>query len=303
MVICVLAAILLGVSESLSLLHQMHDASHSSIGYGPMWWKIIGRFTMDWISGASVMSWFHQHILGHHIYTNIMSSDPDMPMLADGDLRYLVKRQTWTKLYQYQHIYMPILYGLLALKFRLQDFTWTFMSESNGAIKMNPLWRAEWAQLIASKSFFVFWRLILPVVMFNCSVTYSLVYFLISELACGYWLAFNFQVSHISTEAVFPCDVKFEKNIQKEWAVSQVITSVDYAHNDPLMALLCGALNYQIVHHLFPGVSQYHYPAIAPIIQEVCKEYNVPYNVLPTFSAAISAHIGYLYKMGNPDSK
>ncbi len=30
-------------------------------------------------------------------------------------------------MYKYQHIYLPILYGVLGLKFRLQDFTDTFM--------------------------------------------------------------------------------------------------------------------------------------------------------------------------------
>jgi len=122
---------------------------------------------------------------------------------------------------------------------------------------------------------------------------------MITELSSGYWLAFNFQVSHISTEVHFPCDTTFEKDLKEEWAVSQVITAVDYAHNDFVTTLLCGALNYQTVHHLFPGVSQYHYPAIAPIVMQVCKEFNVPYTVLPSFSEALLTHLRFLYKMGN----
>lgn len=34
-----------------------------------------------------------------------------------------------------------------------------------------------------------------------------------------------------------------------------------------------------MIHHLFPGINQYYYPAIAPIVKETCKEYGVPYNV------------------------
>lgn len=33
----------------------------------------------------------------------------------------------------------------------------------------------------------------------------------------------------------------------------------------------------QIEHHLFPGISQYYYPAIAPLVMQTCKEFNVPY--------------------------
>ncbi len=40
----------------------------------------------------------------------------------------------------------------------------------------------------------------------------------------------------------------------------------------------------QVVHHLFPGVCHTHYPAIAPIVLDTCKEFNVPYKVYPSVS-------------------
>lgn len=43
---------------------------------------------------------------------------------------------------------------------------------------------------------------------------------------------------------------------------------------------------------------QYHYPAIAPIIKEVCKEHGVEYIHLGTFREAIGAHIAHLRNMG-----
>jgi len=126
----------------------------------------------------------------------------------------------------------------------------------------------------------------------------SLTYFMIAELFCGYYLAFNFQVSHISTEAFFPASDNVEINLKQEWAVIQVISSVDYGHDVPLAALLSGALNYQSVHHLFPGVSQYHYPAIAPIVKEVCAKWKVPFNHIPTFSEAVEMHVKYMFQKG-----
>jgi fatty acid desaturase len=60
-------------------------------------------------------------------------------------------------------------------------------------------------------------------------------------------------------------------------------------------AILCNA---QVTHHLYPGVSQYHYPAIAPIIKQTCKEYGIEYKCLPTFAAAFHAHIKHLKNMG-----
>eukprot|EP01125_Pyxidicula_operculata_P006087 TRINITY_DN211_c1_g1_i1.p1 TRINITY_DN211_c1_g1~~TRINITY_DN211_c1_g1_i1.p1 ORF type:complete len:445 (-),score=95.61 TRINITY_DN211_c1_g1_i1:160-1494(-) len=294
-----LAAAIFGSCQALILVHQMHDASHTAIGKSPLWWKAIGQFTMEWVAGASFLSWHHQHVLGHHLYTNIMGADPDLPMSEEGDMRYLVPRQSWLKKYQLQHLYMPILYGLLGLKFRIQDFTWTFGAQRNGPIRVNPLATEQWVNLVATKSWWIFYRIVVPLFFLKVSLAEVLFYFIITELATGYYLAFNFQVSHISTAAFFPCDKKFQHELQDEWAVVQVITSVDYAHGNPMVAFLTGALNYQTVHHLFPCVSQYHYPAIAPIIIDVCKKYNVPFNHIPTFSEALMAHFNYLYKMGN----
>ncbi len=36
----------------------------------------------------------------------------------------------------------------------------------------------------------------------------------------------------------------------------QVKTGVDYSHGNWFSTFLCGALNYQVVHHLFPSISQ-----------------------------------------------
>lgn len=152
----------------------------------------------------------------------------------------------------------------------------------------------------------------------------------------------------MSTECDYPLGVDKANTISDEWAVSQVKSSVDYSHGNWLTTFLCGALNYQVTHHLFPTVSQvseggggggcvrvghsgggyvrvrhkycwpcyrwllglmvihdsvhwlvqYHYPAIAPLIQEVCKEYKVDYKVLPDFTAAFHAHIQHLRNMG-----
>jgi linoleoyl-CoA desaturase len=55
----------------------------------------------------------------------------------------------------------------------------------------------------------------------------------------------------------------------------------------------------KVVHHLFPYISQIHYPEIAPIVRAHCKEHGINYIVLPTFYDALKAHIDYLAKMGH----
>jgi len=241
----------------------------------------------------------HQHVLGHHIYTNIHGNDPDMPMVEKGDMRLLTHRQAWQWIYKFQWIYMPILYGLLGVKSRMQDVTDTFATYMNGAIRVNPLSTFEWSQMIGTKVLHVIYRVLVPHYYFGLSWPQTFLWYMLVEVTTGFYLAFNFQVSHISTEAFFPLDDKYDTEIAQEWAVIQVITGVDYGHDSKIMGFLCGHLNYQIEHHLLPSVSQYYYPEIAPIVKEVCKKWSIPYNYVPSFHNAVATHIKYLYVMGN----
>ena len=54
----------------------------------------------------------------------------------------------------------------------------------------------------------------------------------------------------------------------------------------------------QIEHHLFPGISQYYYPALAPLVVSTCQEFGIPYRYERNFFTAFSAHLTYLKEMG-----
>ncbi|RHY32927.1 hypothetical protein DYB32_002098 [Aphanomyces invadans] len=294
----VVSAAIFGICQALPLLHVMHDSSHAAFTKQPFIREFAGRLFMDWFAGASMVSWLNQHVVGHHIYTNVAGADPDLPVNFDSDVRRIVSRQMMHSIYRFQHLYLPPLYGLLGLKFRIQDFTDTFGSLTNGPIRVNPPSTIQWVQLILSKSFWVFYRVYIPLVVFQVPLATFVPLFLLAELFTGWHLAFNFQVSHVSTECTYPNGTDVKSVLDDEWAVSQVKSSLDYSHGSWLTTFMAGALNYQVVHHLFPSVSQYHYPSIAPIVMQVCKEYNVRYPILPTFAAAFGAHLDHLKEMG-----
>eukprot|EP00475_Leptophrys_vorax_P014975 TRINITY_DN2125_c0_g1_i1.p1 TRINITY_DN2125_c0_g1~~TRINITY_DN2125_c0_g1_i1.p1 ORF type:complete len:460 (-),score=121.47 TRINITY_DN2125_c0_g1_i1:91-1470(-) len=291
-----LAAVVFGVCQVLPLLQVMHDASHFALGRQPWMWEFFGKLTMDFYAGASLDSWLHQHILGHHIYTNVLGADPDLPVADEGDIRRLTVLQKWLWPYRFQHLYLPILYGLLAVKVRLTDFTATMMQGVSGPIRVNPQKFYFYFEKFLSKAVFFTWRLIVPIYIWKVRAAEVFSLFLITEVVSGMYLAYNFQVSHISPDAAFPT---LKNNINTEWAIVQVTTSVDYAHGNSIMTFMSGALNYQTVHHLFPCVAQVYYPEIAPIIMSTCKEFGIHYNVLPDFSTAFLMHLKHLYNMGN----
>jgi fatty acid desaturase len=345
-------SVILGWAQMMLLLHVMHDCSHSAVGHSEAWWKVGGRIFSETFIGSSMVAWQNQHVVGHHIYTSVYSLDPDVPVAADGDIRLIVPQQRTSAMYKYQHIYLCFLYCLLAFKSRFQDIT-IYLSRKNGPIDVNPVTGTQWLRLVGSKLIHVLVRIVIPLMLVLTPTQLAVLYFL-SEFVGGGYLAFNFQVSHVSDAAevpvarAIPASQSFPVNHgviahkdaghvdtynvdrnkldaanaaksntvcrdlqgvseaepeellwDMEWAHLQVLTSVDYAHNSPLCTFMCGALNYQTVHHLFPSVSQYLYPYIADIVKQTCKDFGVKYNYIPTFAGALQGHINYLQKMGN----
>ena len=293
----VLAAIVFGVCQVLPLLHVMHDSSHLAIGHHQGWWKTLGRASLDFFAGGSMLSWQHQHTIGHHIHTNFFQADPDVP--DHGEVRRVTKPQKWASVYRWQWLYLPLAYSLLTMKVRVDDIVYIWWQRMNGPLRVN-YFDSAWLRIVASKGFWVSWRLLFPLLVLQVPASTFWTLFLIGELASGFWLAWNFQVSHISQETVFPSDLKSldDGRSPLSWAETQVITGVDYAPGNALVTFFAGALNYQITHHLFPCVSQYHYPAITPLIKAVAQKHGLPWRVEPTYAAAWKAHVNHLYDMG-----
>jgi len=73
-----------------------------------------------------------------------------------------------------------------------------------------------------------------------------------------------------------------------DWGVMQVSNSSNFSNHwaHDLFAALNGSINYQIEHHLFPGMSHIHLPRIAPIVRQTCEEFNVPYAAYTSLAGA-----------------
>lgn len=288
--------LLLGFSEVLFSMHILHDASHAALSHNPLAWKLIGA-SYEICVGANFYSWLHQHVIGHHLYTNVRGADPDLGE-GDVDFRRISPAQKWRPFYQYQHLYAPMLYGLLGFKYRMQDWQ-VYLWRKNGQIRvLNPptffviLW-------IIGKFVFLTGRLVVPLAVMSFSRI--IIMFLVAEFTLGYYLAFVFQVSHVAPGLDFhhtPMQPEPAAAIKDDWAISQVRTTQDYGHGSFLCAFLTGALNYQTVHHLFPTIAQDHYPAVAPVVIETCKEFGIEFKVLPGFLEAFKSHLQHLKDMG-----
>ncbi|EDO32278.1 predicted protein, partial [Nematostella vectensis] len=288
-------AVVLGWCCALIGMVNLHDASHFAITRSPFVWKLVGS-VHDFLNGSSLLVWTHQHVLGHHPYTNIDGADPDIVTSHEpADLRRIKWSQKWLPMYLYQHIYVPLIYCFLGIKTRFQDVTILFVIKANGAIRINNPSTTNIAIFICGKLFFVFYRIIIPLAILSFWKT--VLYFIIADLVSSYWLALVFQASHVVSEVDWPEPDK-EGKIHQDWAEMQIQTTQDYATDSWFWNTFTGALNHQTTHHLFPGISQFYYPQITPIVRDACREFNIRYNYKPTFSQALGAHIEHLRRLG-----
>jgi len=296
-----LCSTICGTCTALVCFMPVHEGSHASTTNSPFLWRLLGA-SNDFVNGASYYSWCHQHFLGHHPYTNVTEEDtyaldPDV-VTGDPDMRRIKPHQKWHQHYKFQAIYVPLLYGFLGLKFRINDFLILFVIHKNGAIRLNPPDTWHLTMFWAGKIFFLFYRILVPAYYLG-SLLNAILLFVFSDMMSSYVLAFFFQVNHIVPHAKWPITDRDTGKVNMDWAEMQIRTTLDYAHGAYWTTLFTGALNYQVTHHLFPYVSQIHYPDIAPIVLEHCKKYGIEYNVLPTFTDALKAHLKYLSVMSH----
>jgi fatty acid desaturase len=126
----------------------------------------------------------------------------------------------------------------------------------------------------------------------------------VSDLMWSVYLTLIFQASHVNNEVAWPNPSNAKDDLdwkQTDWAALQIESSLDFAHGDFWTTFLCGSLNYQAVHHLFPHISQWYYPEMAPIVKKVCEEYGVRYNLKNSIWGMIRAHADRIMMFGDEE--
>jgi fatty acid desaturase len=76
----------------------------------------------------------------------------------------------------------------------------------------------------------------------------------------------------------------------------QVLTSRDVI-GGPLVDFMLGGLNYQIEHHLFPGLARPLLKTAQPVVRQYCLEVGIPYRE-STFTDSMRQILGYLQRAG-----
>lgn len=290
--VSLLLAIALGMNMAFIGFNICHDALHGSYSSKPWVNNTLG-FIFN-IIGANVYIWKITHNKIHHTYTNIVGHDGDLE-IAPGVVR-VSEKEKHHPIHRYQHIYAFFLYSLASVSWFFKKDYKKFFQKKIGQHESNHP-RIEYVKLFSYKLMYYSLFIILPLLVMSITWWQFLIGFLALNLAMGLVIGLVFQLAHLVEQTSLP-DPEKNKNIEEAWAEHQLKTTANFARDSRLTTFLCGGLNLQVEHHLFPKICHIHYPQISGIVKKTSLEFGLPYHENTSFASALKSHYNFLKKAG-----
>lgn len=281
----------LALGAILTAACVQHDANHGAPFRRSRYNHLLG-WTADALLGFSSYAWRVKHNIAHHTYTNIDGYDEDATQVPFARFAPSQQPRPW---YRLQHFYIWPMYALMVVRLQTIGDLITLTRGHVGHTTLRPPRRWDLAGLVGGKAVFVSWALVVPLLFYPWWAV--LAAYLVFTMMLSLIMATTFQLAHCVEEADFahPRELVAARHI---WAVHEVETTVDFCADNRVLTWLLGGLNFQIEHHLFPGIPHTHYPAIAQIVRRGCSRHGVRYTTQPSLRAALRSHYLHLRTMG-----
>ncbi len=282
--------IFIGSWSVLLGLNIGHDATHNAIFKIKKYNKYL-LYIFE-ILGTNAYNWKNRHLGAHHLFPNIMNQDSDIQQTNFVKIFPKDKHKKWHSL---QHIYMPVVYMFYI-------FRWVFYrdfkdahSKTIGAFDNSNYPKHELFKMIFFKLLYIFYMIVIPYCFLDFSILTILIAFFILTIAGSLVITMVLLSTHVGEEANFP---EPDKNgmMPHSWSYHQIITAADFGTNSWILNHAFGGFNHHVIHHLFRHICHVHYPALTPILRELCHKYGLPYRHKKYLFAAMYSHFILLYK-------
>ncbi|MBC8133464.1 MAG: acyl-CoA desaturase [Deltaproteobacteria bacterium] len=293
----VLCAVALGLAMAGVGFNIQHDGGHGAYSDRP-WVNKTMALSLDLLGGTAYF-WHYKHNVAHHTHPNVQGHDDDINL---GVLGRVSPHQKWYPAHRFQHIYLWVVYSLLALEWQTTGEFRNLISKRHIGSTRVPFPRgSEHFIFWAGKLVFFGLAFALPLTLH--SVSHVLAVYVIAAATLGLVLASVFQLAHCSDQAQFRMPGVGATSVERPWAEHQVETAVDFGRSSKILCWYLGGLNFQVVHHLFPKICHIHYPALAPIVEATCRAHGVRYYAFDSAWDALRSHVRWLRVMGQPSAQ
>jgi linoleoyl-CoA desaturase len=263
---CISTVVYATIETSIAF-NMLHDSSHYGISKYPAVNMNLSKIVNSWLLWNS-NAWFYHHIYYHHSFTGL-EEDPDnyKNIVSKHPSTFISRMDLINIMYVFlpgQHLGQSIFYLLIPIFGKYHK----------------PLPNMEYYDV------------------YDIAIILTKLYFVFSSgiyRTCLYFFVLNF-LYYIN---VYPNHSTFENRIENcytenDWAKMQISNSSNFLMKNMWWTRFFGGINYQIEHHLFPNMSNIHYPAVSQIVEEYCKENNIPYVKKDSLYDAYSSFYKYI---------
>ena len=277
----------LWVHKTLELMEIGHMALHGAYDGLPDTQRFQSE-DFHWKAPIDEASWKTGHNVRHHQFTNIAGKDPDLDF---GALR-LSARIPWKRAHELQPIsnYASWLGFATAINLHVTGVLSLIGQRAGEAAPKRNAFN-KWLRYYG-REYGLFPLLAGPffpkVLLANA----------LSELGRDVYAAAIIYCGHVAAED-YPSD--YEPASRADWYVMQAEAARD-VRVPGWVSILCGGLDLQIEHHLFPRLPPNRLRQIAPRVRELCAKYGVGYRS-DSWPDALRAVVGELARLREPTAQ
>jgi fatty acid desaturase len=273
-----LAAVALGL-VSVQLGFQLHDSGHRQMFTSPGKNAFVGLFTANLLLGVSYGWWVQKHNR-HHGNPNDVDLDPDIKVgaIAYNDEQAQARRGAGRLAAMYQaYLFFPLT-TFLAWSMHVAGIDYLIKEPSRYR-------RLEFVLLAVHAVVY------LGAMVYFLGPWSALMVVLIQKGVGGAYMAAVFAPNHKGMPQT-------DSASRMDFVRTQVLTARN-VRGHPLTDLWYGSLNYQIEHHLFPGMPRLNMRRAQPIIQQFCREKGIDYHET-SFLDSYRELLEFLNEIGAP---
>jgi NADPH-dependent stearoyl-CoA 9-desaturase len=293
-----LATGMLFVHKALELMEIGHPALHGCYDGLPGCEKYASA-SFDWKTPVDEGSWKKVHNVKHHQFTNIVGKDPDM--------NFAMLRLSARVPYQLAHLLQPISnvftwFGFgTALNLHVTGMLDIYVQQGQLQVlpDLQPATVANANKLFFSKMARHYGReyVLFPLLAGPFAGKVFLGN-LLSEVARDLWAAAIIYCGHVGARD-YPEGT--EPPTRAHWYALQAEAGRD-CDVPEFVSILCGALDKQIEHHLFPRLPPNRLRQIAPRVRELCKEYGIEHRH-GSWRQTLGSVLSELFRLSAADAK
>jgi len=207
--------------------------------------------------GLSPHWWSTKHNR-HHLSTNEMDHDGDINLAPFIYLWSPSSKQqdSWNR--SIQHVYFSALYSILQIKWQFDSLVWCATNKRHKELVLLVI---HWA-----------WYACLP---WKVWVVGTLITGTISA-----WVVTASHQAEVKLDG--KRDFTKEEEVKSKYQIHdylrhQVVTTRNIDLHSWFLNYICGGMQYQIEHHIFPRIPLYKLSTVKPLVKQICAEQGIEY--------------------------